>query len=312
MHQISRTGLKIKIEKRYEWIYERAWDREYIAQQLGKKDIDTLFVGSSYVLFGVNAMFNDSVLALPSQDLYYSVRLVERALEMRLGIPKRVILGVGYYALYHDLSKVKTFDESIRIYDVYYPILHDLHNMKYTDYKIIEMQNGITNQLLNKFANRQLQSVSCDDYFDLKSRKSRARKTWGEVDVEWNQLSIDNKRLAACRREEGHEKLLRFASTKEENKTLIKRLQGICSRYNTMLYTFVAPMTSFYIDNMSAQYRNEAQYLSDYLARLSDGFHDYNYELNEINDNDFVDADHLNECGANKLTALLNRDFKGC
>ena len=119
-----------KIRGRWKWVHSRLHDYLYLQSELhfNKDKVDTVYAGSSYVIFGVNTKSNTINLGLPSQDIYYSAIAVKKALEKNKSI-KKVVLGVGYYSLYCDLSQSKSPYEMERILDVYYPIFRDIHNM---------------------------------------------------------------------------------------------------------------------------------------------------------------------------------------
>ncbi len=57
-----------KISKRCIWIFDRQWDYKYLKDCLQYNDVDSLYIGSSYTIFGVNPGKRDINLALPSQD----------------------------------------------------------------------------------------------------------------------------------------------------------------------------------------------------------------------------------------------------
>lgn len=139
-----------RIAKRIKWIFHRRYEYFYINNvvQNTNNKIDTVFIGPSYVVFGINPTKTSVVLSLPSQDIYYSIQLLKKYLCHDKSNIKRVVMGLGYWGLYHDLSSVKSFDELNRIFDVYYPVLGDLHNMPSERYAEAEGKFGFINKVI--------------------------------------------------------------------------------------------------------------------------------------------------------------------
>lgn len=118
-----------RVVRRVYNLYHRKYDFYYLKTQLRllNEAVNTVIAGSSYAAFGFEPEQGEVNLGLPSQDLYYSDKLIRKAVESCENL-KRVVLILGYYVLYSDLSMTKSVSESQRIQDVYSPILHDTHN----------------------------------------------------------------------------------------------------------------------------------------------------------------------------------------
>ena len=98
-------------------------------QQALDTSITTLISGSSYGAFGIDLAYIENAVNLSSisQDMYYSIKLLCQACETNKNI-KNIVLCVGHYCFFSDLSLAKTPSELQRISKVYYPLLHDSHN----------------------------------------------------------------------------------------------------------------------------------------------------------------------------------------
>ena len=79
-----------KLEKRYYWIKERQWDYLYYLNRLNNTDCcRNVILGSSYMVFGIEKLEDTNLLALPSQDVYYSFEILKKYLNtMRGGASK--------------------------------------------------------------------------------------------------------------------------------------------------------------------------------------------------------------------------------
>lgn len=304
-----------KLSRRIHWIYNRQWDYQYIHNILKYEvnNIENVFIGSSYVVFGLNRIDNSVVLALPSQDIYYSVALLKKYLSSKNATSvKRVILGVGYYTLYHDLSRTKSSDENNRILDIYFPLLNDLHNMPYELFVNIKKKFGIVNGIIkicvNKFAFRKGQ----EQYFeDMRhSRIDKARVTWSDKSTLWSDLSEKERIQAAQVRSNAHSRLFKHEDTKLENIEGLIGIHSQCSQKGIKFYIFLAPMSDEYMKSLSSVYKDKIPEIKAILKNYSDGFIDYNNdERIQFTAVDFVDSDHMSDSGAEKFTKIVVEDF---
>lgn len=296
-----------KITKRIDWICGRYRDYNYLRNNInqgGRKK--RIFVGSSYTLFGIIPSHENVVLALQSQDIYYSYKILQKYLSVNKTESIEVYLGLGYYALYHDLSSTKSYDENNRIVDIYYPLLHDFHNMP------VERYNNACSRI--SFIDRCIKSIYCIctkfekntyGYFDADiTRESKSRKTWKDLSKEWVDLSDLEKQEAAVNRALSHEKLLKYCDTCTENKTIIKNIQKLCRDYNCKLTVFIAPMSKQYLMAMSDNYKEKSRELIRFLKYENISFFDFN-SSGGFENQDFVDSDHLSLSGATKLSAMI-------
>lgn len=87
--------------------------------------INTIITGSSYGRVGVNEndMLKTINLSLSSQDLYYSLKGIQKVIEVDENI-KNIVICCGYYYFYSDFSKSKE-GVTDRISKVYLPIFGD-------------------------------------------------------------------------------------------------------------------------------------------------------------------------------------------
>lgn len=304
-----------KIARRIRWIYDRQWDYQYVSNILKNKveNVENIFIGSSYVVFGLDKIDSSVVLALPSQDIYYSMALMCKYFETANSINvKRVILGLGYYTLYHDLSRTKSLDENNRILDIYYPILSDLHNMSLESYLNVKKRFGLINKVIKTGVNVLGGWKKKCTYFENKghSREHKARVTWNNRQVRWHNLSEEERFQAAKIRSDAHAKWFKYENTKMENIQCIKKMHSQCRQKGIDFYIFLAPMSYEYMESLSPWYRDHLPEIRSILEDNSDIFVDYNVgEKIQLITEDFVDSDHMSDSGAEKFTQIIINDF---
>lgn len=219
---------------------------------------------------------------------------------------------MGGYTLYHDLSMVKSNDENNRIFDIYYPILCDMHNMQELTYNQTQKRFGIVDKIIRFAITKLYFRCNIETYFDKnkQSRTGKARVTWEDKNKMWENLSEKERVAAAKKRVLQHEKMLKYEYTKEENIQTMKTIYNQCKDRNIKLYTFLAPMSEEYMNNMSEDYKNKIIEVKNVLNSFSDGLIDYTIKGNiELEIDDFVDADHLSDKGAEKFTKQIVKDW---
>ena len=163
-------------------------------QQALDTSITTLISGSSYGAFGIDLAYIENAVNLSSisQDLYYSIKLLCQACETNKNI-KNIVLCVGHYCFFSDLSLAKTPSELQRISKVYYPLLHDSHNCLilppkdeyYMQGNLIDLEKVITTYATADYK---------DGFFNEKRPRNRcATVVWNAVSKSWSELSAEEK-----------------------------------------------------------------------------------------------------------------------
>lgn len=313
MHQIRNIKVDEMILRKMIDIFDRRWDFYYLQTQLRmnikrRKEKDTLISGSSYGIFGIEPIETCINLALPSQDIYYSAKLVEEAITDNANI-KKVFLCFGYYSIYCDLSKSK---ENWRIDEVYYPLLRDSHNRKENE----KRESNTLEMVVKNFVTKIIDvGISCyfnltTNYFNkiLHSRIRRRFIVWDEKKSLWSNLDEMEKDKAGKKRVNMHEKQLKYADSLLENLSTLDSLYKFCKARNIKLNIFLFPFTKEYLSNMSTAYQKKATEAIGMLKRYCDFFIDFN-QIASFETEDFVDCDHLGDAGARKMTKYFAKYF---
>lgn len=303
-----------KIKQKILWIFDRQWDCAYLKKcfkRNHKEKPEVIILGSSYSIFGYE---DDKTinLSLPSQDIYYAIEIAKKCMRENEKI-RKIILGMGYYALYCDLSLTKSLDENNRIYDVYDPLLKNHHNMDSTDFKKLSLKQKQWDIVLSgimKIYLSFLKKGGVKRYFN-QTTHTRERRSLISGSI-WNRLPENEREDIASDRVGAHEKFLKFdETTLGENKKILKNFKNTLIN-DTLLYIFVPPMTEEYLHNMSAKYNSLAKKSTEFCKSIADKFMDLNEtSLYRYSPKDFVDADHLSDSGAKKMTKEINKWIRG-
>lgn len=292
-------------------IVDNRWDYYYLKKQLSrirKGYIRNIFVGSSYGSFGIEPKKEDLNLSLPSQDIYYAIKLATVAMHNKN--IKNIYLCAGYYTLFCDLSKS---NEYWRIDDVYKPLLKDIHNRSI----IGDDDNGSScrsgfkrmfKSLLTELINfiLRVHFIFTISYFNktVHTRERRKLTMWEDPSCKWKDLSDYERNKAAVRRVTMHEKQFRYNESLNENVMVLKKFYANCKKRNIILHYLQFPFSNEYKQNMSEEYWKQKQNLEKIIRDNCDEYVDFN-EICDFEIDDFVDCDHLSDKGAKKLSKII-------
>lgn len=291
-------------------IVDRRWDYYYLKKQLERNRKETIYniiAGSSYGIFGLNPIENSVNFALPSQDFYYAIRLVNKAINENLNV-RKVYLCFGFYSAYCNLSKSK---EQSRIDDVYYPLLHDEHDRKksVTDYNVNEKKLKLwLKKIITIIINFSLSAFFKwnNVYFDrrIHTRERRKLAMWKDESKTWGQLSENVRKSAAIRRASAHEKQLKYVESLKENLMCLRKLYQTCQGKKIELYFLNFPFSREYLEGMNSSYKEATEKVAKQIRLYCDKYIDINtiYTFETL---DFVDCDHLSDDGAQKITQIF-------
>ena len=301
-----------------ERIYYTNYDYNYLLKSLEKcrrENIDTLVVGNSYPLTGIDIKFlsNKSVnLSISSQDLYYSYKLAKEAINNNENI-KRCIIGAGYYLVNHDLSKCKGEYSSNMLKYLYYPILKDKHNAEKVD--IIELSNlkkVLNDDLINYIFNLEFLDKHFIDliyrenngYFNKTLRRESISILQG---VKLSDIIEDEKYRLGEIRANQHNDLHKYDETKEEYNCIFNEFINFLEEKGVEPVIVVFPTTKYYRKFVNKTYETEFYKIIDgikekYEVKLIDFS-----KIDIFEEDDFIDFDHMGESGAIKITHELNK-----
>lgn len=275
-------------------------------QQALDTSITTLISGSSYGAFGIDLAYIENAVNLSSisQDLYYSIKLLCQACETNKNI-KNIVLCVGHYRFFSDLSLAKTPSELQRISKVYYPLLHDSHNCLilppkdeyYMQGNLIDLEKVITTYATADYK---------DGFFNEKRPRNRcATVVWNAVSKSWSELSAEEKDKAGKTRAESHNKIIKHTASFNENLSVFQDFVYFCNDRGINLLLTAMPASSQYLKYLTPEYKNIFYSVLDKVdgtVHLLDLVEDSSFD----NNFDFNDTDHLSDSGARKLSQMIS------
>lgn len=281
---------------------------QYALQDWDDNTYDTLVVGSSYACFGYNEKMSNGHaknLSLPSQDLYYASKIIEKCGKKKQSI-KNIVIGLRYYSIYSDLSKTENEDELSRISNVYYPLFGDSHNacilpphMQIKQSFVWNMQN-----IIDYFSYNIYVAISGNYFSNIHERKNFKTVMWDDKSKDWGDLLPEERDCAGYKRACLHNKVINYKESCIENITILNELASWCKKEGINLYACVFPVSKEY-----NKYQNK-QVIEDFwsaLAQVKEEIHVLdlnNCDFFEIKD--FNDMDHLSASGAEKAITLIN------
>lgn len=275
-------------------------------QQAQNTNITTLISGSSYGAFGIDLEYIDNAVNMSSisQDLYYSIKLLCRACETNRNI-RNIVLCVGHYCFFSDLSLAKTPSELQRISKVYYPLLHDSHNCLILPPKDeYYMQGNLID--FEKVINAYAATDYKDGFFNEKRPRNRcATVVWNAVSKSWSELSTEEKDQAGKTRAESHNKAIKHTASFNENLGVFQDFVYFCNDRGINLLLTAMPASSQYLKYLTPEYKNIFYSVLDKVdgtVHLLDLVEDSSFD----NSFDFNDTDHLNDSGARKLSQMIS------
>jgi len=257
------------------------------------KDIETLIIGSSHTLYGVNPEFFD--------ESAFNGSNVSQTLDLDLEILKHyandftklksVIVRLSYTTLYEKLSES---DEQWRMKD--YVIYHDIEN----DYNISR-----NSELLSVKFKTNLKRIF--EYFiQDKDPLNTSDLGWG-TDANSN----NSKNLVKTGIKVAQKHTIKDQSFFDENVKILDSFVAFCKNRNINVLLVTLPGYKSYTSNLNSQQLNKAINIAEQIADNNGNCSYYNFlESNLFKATDFFDGDHLNEKGAKKFSLLLNELLK--
>lgn len=274
----------------------------------------TILVGCSHAMYGINERkFSEGMInfSIASQDLYYGYKHIRKAIEEGKQKIERCIINIGYYGLYQDVSLSKSWDYA-QLYKVYYPLFEDAHNFhgeggqssSYEWQRIKYDKDVYSMELVQKFCQEWARGFFMEEgsyYGSVKSRKSNIMLPH----MVWNELDEKTKEQVALRRMQDHNRLKKYVQSREENCMLVQKMADYLYQNDIVPVFVIFPFTNWYNRYIDTEYKKEIYSLLDRLPMPVE-FWDLNDYEGIFDDSDFVDTDHVNDRGAEKISVLLN------
>lgn len=286
-------------------------DRLYLEAKLEslkkRQDIRLLLAGSSYTMCG---LFEKQMplparnIAVDAQDLYYSLKSIQTALDYNPNIT-HCILSFAYYFWGYDLSLSTSLYQYKRVTEVNYPVFKDKHNFTgFLKDKAPTFLTTLTPLMKHLFSFEKLAEQTIREHFEDAHYFPYPRVGSAVLQND----DITNHHLAR-KRAASHNKFFKYRSTVQENIELFTLFLEKMNRKGVQMILYVPPVTKLYrhyinSDLISNFYKCMESLQSKFQFKLIDLFN-----CDEFESSDFYDYDHLNDRGAEKLGKILGKEL---
>lgn len=273
---------------------------------------DTLIVGSSHAMNGVvEECFERRPInfSISSQDIFYAYEHIKKAVKEGKRKIENCIIDLGYYVLYQDVSRSKNIGKAL-IPRVYVPLFGEPHHYsESTDYDMLQMlsydETKYSKELVQEVCSQWAQADMLKEPTFYGNRRSRERNSRCFLEGKiWNSLSEEEREQIAVARTTNHNYLRKYEATRTENIAIMQEMTKFLTEQSVRVIFVIFPFTDYYNMYIDSMYKAE-------IYDLLDGF-EYPVEFLDMNEfqmfdnQDFVDADHLNYQGAEKASRILN------
>lgn len=254
------------------------------------KEIETLILGSSHSFYGINPIyfssnaFNASHI---SQSPDYDFEIYKKY-RNNLGNLKTIILEISYSNLF---SRLETGAESWRIknYVIYYDM--KVSNSLRDHLEITSNRFSVNLRRLGSYYIKDNSNISCTEL------------GWGTNAKSENANDLNESGKTAALRHTAKD-----FDYYGKNITTLKLFIESCKRQKINIILIAIPAYKTYLQNLNTEQLEKTVETANELAKEYNNCQFINLlESTEFDENDFYDADHLNEIGAKKLSLLINK-----
>jgi hypothetical protein len=262
-----------------------AYKKNYLDKNSNK--IKVLFLGNSHMYFGVNPQllnFNSFNGSHVSQSLNFDNSIIEKY-EGKWDSLKTIVLTIDYLSLYTSLDKgIEKW--RVKNYNVYYRI-----------YESLALSNNF--EILNTDAKSNIERIR-DFYFDKKSSLTCNAFGWGTNYKSSDKRDLNETGLLAAKR---HTVVNKNDGILKANLQALHSIIGLSKKHNVQLVFVTLPAYKTYVENLDSLQLNNTIDTIKVIANANTNCKYLNFLTDtSFTSNDFYDADHLNENGAQKFT----------
>lgn len=257
------------------------------------KNVETLILGSSHTMYGVNPeYFDDNAFNLShvSQTIDIDYEMLKQYKPQMPNL-KTVVLRLSYTTLFEKLNNAPE-EWRLKDYTIYYdlPVKNKLvHHSEVLSIKWKTNLDRIYNYYVLNKTEQKCNSVGWGT--DADSNNSKDLERTGPLTAKKH--TIENKSLY------------------NENLKTLQSIMKFCKDNHIKVILVTLPAYKSYIENLD---KEQLESTINAGKRMEDTYVNckyYNFLYNdEFEANDFFDADHLNEKGAQKFSLLINSLLK--
>lgn len=267
-----------------------------------EQETEVIVTGLSYGLNTIDAHRLNAValnFSMNSQDLYYDFLHAKRVILNGRGKLQKCFITMSYYSLFYDLSLSSNNDKCIK---TYMPLFRDSHHAVCTEGNdsIKAGENTLNKLFARSFF---LQNPS---YYGPAVQREWIPASVGSPSA-WQSISAQKKNEFASELAGKHNKHFLHRKTLEENIQIAEQYIALLAQHGIQPIVLITPFTKEYVTYIRKEYKEILLQFLEQLPYQID-FLDMN-ELNIFEEEDFIDADHLNCHGALKATQAVNDIF---
>jgi hypothetical protein len=264
-----------------------ALKKNYLDKHSSK--IEVLFLGSSHSFYGINPIYTEKCsfnASHISQTLKYDLEILKKY-ENNLSKLKTIVIPISQFTLFTKLEK-SSENWRVKNYNIYYYMNMSLNLPDYFEiltFKLIVNLNRILDYFIKNKSN-----ISCSEL------------GWGTGYNSKKYIDlIESGKVAADRHNKKNQDYF------NENLDSLKSIIEIGKKHNAKIFLFTPPSYITYRMYLNKEQLDKTIEASKSISNIYDNSLYINMiEDESFNENDFYDADHLNEIGAEKLTKLID------
>jgi hypothetical protein len=264
-----------------------SYKNNYLNQH--SNQIETLFLGSSHAFYAVNPEFISSKsfnAAHIAQSLDYDIEILKKYANESDKL-ECIVVPIDYFSLY---NRLETGVEKWRIknYNIYYGLNNSTDLVENS-----EILNGKWNEniyRLDKFFRKNKSDISCNTL------------GWGTKNNSENAKDLIETGKSAANRH--HKKSKSFF---DENVKLVEEIIAIAKSKKAKVLFYTCPAYKTYVSQLNKEQLQTTIATIQAIQKANSNVSYFNF-LNDssFTAQDFFDADHLNEKGAEKFTKKID------
>ncbi len=265
-----------------------SYKKKYLDEN--SNNIEILFLGNSHMYYGINPQydtlksFNASHI---SQSLNFDLSILEKYKNAWSNL-KYIVIPADYFSMYTTLEKGEE-DWRVKNYTIYYGI--NKYSTYRNNFEIINGKAGFNLIRLLNFYYKGSSEITCN------------KLGWGTIFHSENNMNLIETAQQSVKRHTVIKDSLCFANNIHTLKSIIEFAKQI----NARVIFLTSPAYKTYYKNLDQQQLNSTIHTISKLASQHKNTYYYNLLTDQsFNEDDFYDADHLNESGAKKLTFKMD------
>ena len=264
-----------------------SYKKNYLDQH--SNEIETLFLGSSHAFYAINPEFihsNSFNAAHIAQSIDYDILILKKYANQTNKL-KCIVVPIDYFTLY---NRLETGVECWRIknYNIYYGLNRSTKLDENSE--ILNGKWSENTERLYKFLRKKKSEISCNTL------------GWGT-----NNNSKDTKDFIVTGKAAAERHAQKSKSFFNENSIIAKEIIDLAKSKNAKVIFYTSPAYKTYTALLNKKQLQTTIQTIQAIQKANTNVYYYNF-LNDssFTTNDFYDADHLNEIGAEKFSKKMD------